>query len=231
MNRIATFIALSVSLSALQSSAALVSVANPQNVLAGATDNVSSQIGITGLNAGNELDGSIGDYTTSDNGLLFNQGDTDQRISIQGFNSALTDIRLFGLIRSQDPNRSLNQMTVYSSTTSQTSLNSTNYTLLVPTITFSGSFFPSDATGATPGSVAGSLGGYVDFAVNAPAGTQSLLFDFGSSTHASIDTGDRVGEIQAFNVVPEPTSICLMGIGMLVLGARSWRGVRNRGSA
>jgi hypothetical protein len=216
MKRIAALLVVSALLYPTQLRAALVSVANPQNVLAGATATASSSIG--GFPAANALDGVIGDYTASDNGLLFDSSDTDQRVAITGFNNSIDDIRLFGLNRSIDPGRSLNQVTIYYSTTNQNSLNSANYTLLVPTTTFTGNYFPDDSTGATPGSVAGSVGGYVDFHVLTPSGTQSLLFDFGSAG----GDGDRVGEIQAFTA-PEPATIPFIALGMVLLGIRRLR--------
>jgi hypothetical protein len=134
-------------------------------------------------------------------GLLFADADTDQRVAITGFNSNLGVIRFF--TSPSDPGRFPSSLTIYYSVNSTTSLTSSNYTdVLLATTPLNGLAF-------TP--VAGSTVAYMDLFVNAPVGTQSLLFDIGS---ANLE-GDRISEVQAF-ATPEPSSLYLVAAGFLV---------------
>ena len=116
--------------------------------------------------------------------------DTNPRLVVSGFNSAIRTIRIWG--NSDIPIRSV---TIRSSTTRQTSLNASAYeTELVPTTTYADM---SDWTHV--GGVGSSC--YKDYAVIAPTGTQSVFFGFNSSS----GTWVRVQELQAFSH-PTPMS-------------------------
>ncbi len=183
--------------------ATLVSVATPGNLLAllPASDLASSSSNTSFGAALSQIDDNFVNTANQDNGLIFADTDTDQRVAITGFNSKIADIRFF--TSPTDPGRFPSSLTIYSSSSSTTSLNSSNYTILVPTIALNGSAF-------TP--VAGSTAAYIDLFVNAPVGTQSLLFDIGNAN----GEGDRISEAQAFATVPEPSSLWLMPAGLLL---------------
>ena len=182
----------------------LVSVATPGNLLARLpTADLAASSSNTGFGAGiaQTVDNSV-NTSNQDNGLIFTDADTDQRFAITGFNSVIRDIRFFS--SPSDPGRFPSTLTVYYSTSSKTSLNSTDYTLLTAIATLNGAAFT-----AVPGSTAA----YLDLFVNAPIGTQSLLFDLGTASAE----GDRISEVQAFTTVSEPSSLKLIGLCVLLL--------------
>jgi hypothetical protein len=149
-----------------------------------------------------EIDDNFVNTANQDNGLVFADTDIAQGVAITGFNSNIADIRFF--TSPSDPGRFPSSLTIYYSVNSTTSLTASNYTgVLLPATALNGSAF-------TP--VAGSTAAYLDLFVNAPAGTQSLLFDIGSAN----GEGDRISEVQAFATVPEPSSLCLLTAGFLV---------------
>jgi hypothetical protein len=142
--------------------------------------------------------------SNQDNGLIFVNGDPDQRFVVTGFNSPILDIRFFG--SPNDPTRLPPSLTIYYSTLSTTSINASdsNYTggnggVLVPFMTLTSASLNNPIGGAT--------NAYIDLSVNAPAGTQTLLFDLGSAN----GNGDRIDEVQAF-ATPEPGSLAVLGI-------------------
>ena len=139
--------------------------------------------------------------SNQDDGLVFLDTDTDQELAITGFDSALTDIRFF--TAPGDARRFPASITVYYSTQSTLSLDDAG----IPYTGVNGGLLQAklNLTSTPFTSVPGSTNGYIDLSVNAPAGTQTLLFDFGTAN----GTGDRVGEIQAFDL-PEPSSLLLL---------------------
>ena len=118
---------------------------------------------------------------------VFADGDVQQRLVIHGFNSAVGLIRIW---RGED--RIAQQVTIKSSLFDLSSLNAADY----------------GTTLASLSSLSFNDAGYVDIAVKAPAGTQSLFFDFGNRTEYyptagwPQPAGVRTMEIQAFATVP-----------------------------
>jgi hypothetical protein len=202
------------------SALAQIDVSTPGNVLAllpsgGLASSTENFVGGGISHAVNNLVGT----GTVDDGLTFLDSDTNQRLSITGFNSALGKIRLFS--GPEDTRRVPSSLTIYYSTQSTTSLTSSdsNYTganggVLVPTMSLSPASFDHP--------VAGSAASYLDLFVSAPAGTQTLLFDLGAAT----DLGDRISEVQAF-AVPEPSTLILLILGAFGVSTRrrwcAWR--------
>jgi hypothetical protein len=191
----------------ISAKATLVSVTAPGDLLAllPASDLASSSSN-TSFGAGlSQINDNFVNTANQDNGLIFADSDTDQRVAITGFNSQILDIRFF--TSPSDPGRFPSSLTIYYSVNSTTSLTSSNYTgLLLASTVLSGAAF-------TP--VAGSTAAYIDFSVNAPLGTQSLLFDIGNAN----GEGDRISEVQAFTT-PEPPSLCLIAASFLVFAKR-----------
>ncbi len=182
------------------------SVAAPGNLLALLpTSDLASSSSNTSFGAGlSQIDDNFVNTATTDNGLIFANSDTDQRAAITGFDSKILDIRFF--TSPTDAGRFPSSLTIYYSvnSTTATSLISSNYTgVLLATTALNGVTF-------TP--VAGSTAAYMDFFVNAPVGTQSLLLDIGNAN----SEGDRISEVQAFATAPEPSSLCLLAVGFLV---------------
>jgi hypothetical protein len=130
--------------------------------------------------------------------------DTDLRVSVSGFDSAVGTVRYWG-----DPyanpsgNRALNGVTVYSSTTSTTSLNTADYTLR-------GDFSFPLGTPAPAGwtLVPGAAASYFDVAISAPAGTKSLLLKFKNAGIAG-NFANLFQEIQAFPPPPAPPVVAI----------------------
>lgn len=109
--------------------------------------------------------------------------DSNPRLAISGFNSAIHTIRLWG-----DDDIVVKSVAIRSSTHDQQSLAAQDYeTVLVPRTDCADM---SRWTFLGEDSVDGSY--YMDFVVHAPAGTKSLLFDFGAAEWI------RVQEVQAF---------------------------------
>ena len=184
---------------------AQVDVSTPGNLLAltPASDLDSSSVSYTGGGNENSVNNLV-NTATVDDGLTFDDTDTNQRLAITGFNDALRRIRLFS--DPADTGRVLSSLTVYYSTLSTTSLTSSdsNYTganggVLVPTMALSSASFNNPVPGANAS--------YLDLVVNSPAGTQTLLFELGPAN----GVGDRVSEVQAFPV-PEPASLAALSI-------------------
>jgi hypothetical protein len=139
-------------------------------------------------------------------------GDSNPRLVVSGLDgtTAIGTIRLWS--NTDIPVRSV---TIWSSTTNQTSLTASSYEAsLVTTKTYDNTL-----TGWThnPDYPNGTGDYYIDYAVNAPAGTQSVLVDFGSMGWV------RVEEIQGFASVPEPATMILLVTGLFGMLAYAWR--------
>jgi hypothetical protein len=165
----------------------------------------------------------------ADNGLIFSGSDTfnpgtgfnAQLAAFNGFNSPISEIWLYSLIN--DTLRIPAQVTIKSSTTSQTSLNPADYETTLTTAFPLGlaafshvpvvvdpvndPIFPSDRYAIVP--------------VNAPAGTKSLFFDFDNDSTVG-GNGTRLQEVQAF-FVPEPGSMLMVMLAGSLLAARRSR--------
>jgi hypothetical protein len=163
----------------------------------------------------------------ADNGLIFSgsetfnagSGNNPQRFAITGFNSPLSQIWLYVITTDTLRMPSTNdgeQILIKSSTTSTTSLNAGDYaTTLLPLTGFPTSAFSNTPVVVDPvNDPARSDSKYLVIPVNAPAGTQSLFFDFDGDGN-----GVRIQEVQAFAPVPEPGSVVLILIGGVALCA------------
>jgi hypothetical protein len=192
---------------------AQVDVTTPGNLLAllPTAGLASSTEGSTGGGIAHSVNNLV-NTATQDDGLTFLDGDTNQRLAITGFNSAVREIRLFS--DPVDTRRLPPSLTIYYSTLSTTSLTSSdsNFTgsnggLLVPTMSLSPASFDHP--------IAGANAAYLDLFVNSPVGTRTLLFELGDAA----GLGDRVSEVQAF-AVPEPGTLALAtvaGVSMLCI--------------
>ena len=81
----------------------------------------------------------------------------------------------------------------------------------------------ASTTLANVASITFNANGYADFAVDAPAGTNNLYFDFGGVDSQGNARGLRIVEVQAFQAVPEPSSLALLGCAVAGLLAYAWR--------
>jgi hypothetical protein len=206
------FIATVLLFSSLPARATLVYVGTPGNLFAllPGSDLNASSIASYGPNPSQAVDNYI-NTASQDDGQVFANDDTDQRLAITGFDSPILDVRLY--LDPTDPSRFPSSVTIYYSTLSTTSLISTSsdYTgsnggLLLPDTTLS-------ASSITP--LPGAHSGPIDFYVDSPVGTQTLLFDFGPVT----SLGVRISEVQAFATTPEPGTFAIFACAALVLGA------------
>jgi hypothetical protein len=135
-----------------------------------------------------------------------------QILSVSGFDSAVGLIRLWS-----NTDIPVKSVAIRSSTNSIPSTNPGDYeTSLVTTRTYDAAL-----TGWTRNPNWENLSGdyYIDYAVSAPAGTRSLLFDFTNTANAWV----RVEEVQAYSAVPEPTTMGLVVTAMLGIVAYAWR--------
>jgi hypothetical protein len=145
--------------------------------------------------------------------------DSDMRLVIHGINSGFNLLRIWQDL--DDFNRIPAQLTVKSSLLDTTSLEASNFETALASL--SALTFNAE--------------GYVDIAVSAPSGTQSLFLDFGSVDSLGQPYGVRVMEVQAF-LVPEPSMGVLLLCGMAALavwttgtagGRSAVRRLKNRG--
>jgi hypothetical protein len=179
--------------------ATTISVAQPGNVLSGATA-VSS----TSIAAPFPASAAVDDLVRAvppadqDHGLIFNNGDQSQRLGLAGSFGAIQEIRIWTIPAAFDE-RIPHSVMVRSSTTSHAGA------ALITAANFETALgsFPL-GIGAFTGAAAGTDNTYATIAVSAPAGTQSLYLDFGADFEFK---GERITEVQAF--VPEPTGIAL----------------------
>ena len=144
------------------------------------------------------------DKTANDH--VFSDGDTDMRMVIHGFSSGIKEIRIWRNMT--DGNRVPSMVTVRSSTNNNASLTDLFETSLADTVLLGPDAFSSD--------------GYATMNINAPAGTQSLYFDFGGVDSNGANYGLRIMEIQAFSTA-EPSTSALLGVGMLGWPFYVWR--------
>ncbi|HLK68084.1 MAG TPA: PEP-CTERM sorting domain-containing protein [Bryobacteraceae bacterium] len=216
-NRAFLIVAMAAAFLSMQSTAraTLIDITTPGNLLAllPSSDLGASTIDGAGFTGGitDTVDNRAG-TNNQDDGLIFVDGDPDQRFVITGFNSPIVDIRFFS--SPNDLVRLPPSLTIYYSTLSTLSINAgdSNYTggnggVLVPTMALTSASLNHLIPGAT--------NAYIDLPVNAPAGTQTLLFDVGSAN----GLGDRIDEVQAF-ATPEPGT--LPALGILGVAALLW---------
>ena len=209
------------------------------NLLSNQTVLTSSQYHTTIFPESGVVDGAAGD-SPSPSDFLFAAGDTQRRLVISGFNSDIALIRLW-----TEPDFAPADMMVLSSTENITSV---DWSTLDAEATFptcltmitgmtlnpmpegdyttwaegdtAGSWVVSEQCGCGP-TTAPTL--YKDFLVSAPAGTQSLYFDFGSALGGYAGLSVRISEIQAFSAVPEPGTMALLFSGLLGMLSCGWR--------
>jgi hypothetical protein len=157
------------------------------NLLSGKTATASSEYSTIHV-ASNAVDGLTEDNGKTDWVSNAAEGDSNPRLAISGFNSPIRTIRIW-----TDDDIPIKSIGIRSSTRDQRSLAAADYeTSLVEPTEYTDL---SDWTTLGVESVEGSY--YHDFDVHAPAGTRSLLFDFGDKAWV------RVQEAQAFSELIE----------------------------
>ena len=200
---------LSVLLTAPIASATLTNVGQPGNVLAGSVVASSSSISLSFLPTA-AVDNQVRFCCAADqdHGLIFDNSDSSQRLGMTGTYGAIQQIRVWTLNNIIDAR-------IPSSVTIRSSINSLSGVQLVTTGSFEKLLgtFPL-GTSAFTGTAPNTDITFATIAVNAPAGTQSLFYDFGGVADGK---GERIAEIQAF--VPEPTSFALGSVALMALVA------------
>jgi hypothetical protein len=198
----AMVLALVCGLTAMMAGNAVADLIGDPNLLSGKTATASTiySWGNFGwIQPGNVTDGAYDEH-------VFLDGDSHQQLVISGFNSAVGEIRLWNY-----GDRIPSTVTIKSSTTNVTIGNwGSGWDT-------ASSLFETALTSA-PVSVVQSSNAETIIPVSAPAGTQSLYFDFGDSG----GTGMAIAEIQAIGV-PEPSAIILLTCGLMGLLAYAWR--------
>jgi hypothetical protein len=212
--------ALSLSWSAATFAAGTAPLAPNADILTAATSFASTPTPPSGVFGGDKaVDNLItSNDTPADTGLIFFGSDNfdagaglnSQRVALTGFNSQIGEIWLYTLI--SDSQRVPASVTIWSSTTSTVSLSTLSYSLLLNNHPLGLAAFSNVPTVIDPGAanVAYPFARYAKISVNAPVGTQSLMFDFLEG--ATGGNGARIQEIQAFSTIPEPSSLLTLGL-------------------
>jgi hypothetical protein len=159
------------------------------NLLRGKTATASSEYSVFGApyRASNAVNGAAALFNDTTD-WVSEYGDATPRLTVAGIGSAIRTIRIWGY--TDIPIRSITIRA--SAVAGRSSLTSSDYEmLLVPTTTYDGTM--SDWHRVSGGALQCYY--YKDYAVNAPEGTQSLLFEF---TGGQKDKRVRVLEVQAF---------------------------------
>ena len=158
------------------------------------------------------------------NQFFFGDFAGDESLSISNFSapSGIATLRFFDTEEFEE-SRVATSVVIYVSTTNYASnpvaaLNPAHYTALNGGTAFNlpigagtdGAYY---STGIDSAGDDGVSGHYDDLSLAIPAGTQSLLFDFGSP-----GIGKGFTEIEGFAPVPEPSAYAMMVAGMGLLG-------------
>ena len=183
---------------------------NPANVFAGKTVTVSSTHA-GGFASSNAVDGTNKDF-------VFDDGQTNQDLSISGFSSAITSVRFFG--DSAFAARTAPSVTIYSSTVNHASSLATDYSLagtcMLPVDgTDHYTTFTSPANSYSNG--AGTISYDTLTGLNIAAGTKSVLFRFAADPNGAEGAtfGNAFSEIQASNA-PVPIASSSVGLGLML---------------
>ena len=174
----------------------------------GVSVNDSSLLGGMEVIASSEYNGYAASGATDKTSTqhVFADGDTDMRMVIHGFSSEIKQIRIWRDM--SDPNRVPAIVTIKSSKNNNASLTDLFETPLAEAVVLGADAFSAD--------------GYATISVSAPAGTRSLLFDFGDVDSNGGYYGLRIMEIQAF-ATPEPSTSALLSIGVVGWLFHAWR--------
>ncbi len=203
--------------------------------MAAGSANASVWISDPNLLAGQEVILNWGinpQYATDLDGTaaLFDAGNPVQQMVVRGFNASVDTIRLWADTYGEVPL----QVSIWSSTNANSSLTGADLSATGDTAAHFETLLAGGSTPATLGVGAFTTGanpgwaqaGYIDFAVNAPAGTQSLYLNFyGGNSRNGNTGGAAVVEVQAFGTIttPEPSTFALLSCGLIGLLCYAWR--------
>jgi hypothetical protein len=141
--------------------------------------------------------------------MVFGNHDSNQRLVVYGFDSPLKRIRLWTDMDTLQPTG----IGIRSSTSNNMSVDDAFATELVP--------MTSMATGDW--TLSAGVGYYKEFFVNAPAGTESVLFSIQGSPYTGGDGFTRVCEVMGFTTIPEPATLSMAVVASVGLLAYAWR--------
>jgi hypothetical protein len=194
------------------------------NVFSGETTNATSY-----YNASTYPSSDAVDQSGTTNPFVFNDTNAttgNMLLSISGFNSAVQSVNIFD--HPAYAGRTAPGVTIYFSPVNQTSVTpndyaegGTHFTLPVngPTIVANGDYY-SYVNTSTDGYT------YDSIAVNAPAGTQSMLFSFDKALSGGAEFGNSsygIGITEIQGTAPEPSAAgaCLLaGLGLMARRSR-----------
>ena len=189
-------------------------ISDPNNILAGAIVASSTEVN-SQYTAADSVDGLVranpSESTETPVALIFGINDPEQRLGVSGFSGSVARLRLWTIPVESD-GRVPAHVTILSSVNG----------LVGADLTDPLSFESAHGTfnlgvNAFSGTIAGTDNTYVDLAVVIPAGTQSLLLNFGSGGQQ----GDRITEVQAFPAaatVPSMSPALALTTGVIFLG-------------
>ena len=198
-------------MSGIPAMAGMIDVSDALNVLPGSGRTVT----VSSLAESTEADliDNLAADNDGDGPFKFGGNDSDQRISISGFNSGFSTVRIYMV--PADTQRLLGTITLRSSTALVSSLTADDYETVLGTSIAAGRTYLPYITG-----VSATDRGYFDMTVSAPSGTQSLFIDAGATTAPQYN-GARIYEVQA--LIPEPGTIVMVITGLIGLLAYAWR--------
>ena len=206
-------------LSAMVGSAAATPLLSDANLLSGITPVASSNLVGDASAMTNGFNNAWLDYIFADNENVDGGGRANHLMVVNGITTAPgTGVNLINIWTGSPPSRDPETIEVRSSTSATATLADWGTATVLGSVT--SPTWTVDATTWAYPDYPDYETYYTSFAVTPVAGTRSLFFGMRSASNAGVE----IQEVQAFSgALPEPSTLVLLGCGLLSLLAYAWR--------